>query len=373
VVILEREAIPRRIIRPEILWQPTLAALDRLGLGEPIRSQACVRLNQVDVGGLLVMRPGDFAAAGAEAFSTDPFLTRQLITAAAQATGNVDLLRGVEVTSRVSDGPITRGVAGMRANERLEIDADLVVGADGVHSFLRSSLGIAIDLRVFPIDFLTASLPWPTALAPDGAKVYLHRGAFREGMPAVALIPGPSGKGVVLIPLPSARADRTLAAAPAQFWDALAATVPASGGWRACIEFPRDFVRATRPFGHAAGYVRDGAALIGDAAHPMTPAGGQGANASIWDALADVADGALKSGNVSRERLAPYERRRRPINERSVQISRTAWAAFRFGRCLPLGSVVPLMLRTVDLMVWPKRAFLRRISRTLVDRDGPRP
>jgi 2-polyprenyl-6-methoxyphenol hydroxylase-like FAD-dependent oxidoreductase len=368
VVMLEREASMRRIVRPEVLWGSTLNALDRLGVGQRIRREASMPLSEIDLGGYMTMRRSDFSAAGAEAFSTDPLLTRQLITAAAEATGNVEVQRGVEVEARLSEGAVTRGVAGTRGDQNLEFVADLVVGDDGVNSFVRSSLGIAIDLRLFPIDFMTAALKWPAAIAPDCAKVFFNRHAFRRGIPAVALIPWPAGLGVLLIPLPPARADLLFKGNPNQFWQQVAKTVPLVDEFRLQVEFPSDFVRVTRPVGHAATYVSEGAALIGDAAHPMTPAGGQGANASIWDALAlaEVADAALRSGNVGRERLLPYELGRRPINARSVAISDTALTAFRFGSGIPLSIVVPFVLRSFEFMSWPKRSILRRFSTTFV-------
>jgi 2-polyprenyl-6-methoxyphenol hydroxylase-like FAD-dependent oxidoreductase len=369
VVMLEREAASRRIVRPEVLWHPTLSALDRFGLGQRIRTEASVQLGEIDLGGLMTMRSADFAAVGAEAFSTDPLLTRQFIASAAEETGNVEVYRGVEVISFLGDAPGTRGVAGRRGNERLEFFADLLVGDDGVQSFVRKALGIPIDLRVFPIDFITASVPWPPTIARDCCKVFLNRRAFRKGIPVVALIPWPRGEGVLLVPLPPSRADSLFGATASDFWSTLAQTAPLAESFRASVEFPRDFVRVTRPFGHAATYVGDGVALIGDAAHPMTPAGGQGANASIWDALAlaEVADQALKAGDVSRERLALYERRRRPINARSVRISRTALSAFRLGPAVPLSLVVPFVLGTLEFLGWPKRRILRQFSSTFVD------
>ena len=55
--------------------------------------------------------------------------------------------------------------------------------------------------------------------------------------------------------------------------------------------FPHDFVRIRRPWGHAPRYGGEGAILMGDAAHPVSPAGGQGANMSVANAtvLAELA------------------------------------------------------------------------------------
>jgi 2-polyprenyl-6-methoxyphenol hydroxylase-like FAD-dependent oxidoreductase len=366
VVILEREPYPRRIVRPEVLWKPTLDALDQLGVGERIRREASVQLSEIDIGGLLVMEPKDFTAAGAQAFSTDPLLTRQLIVAEAETTGNVEVHRGVEVASLLKDADFTHGVVGIRGEERIEFFADLTVGDDGVNSMVRKSLGVPIDLRLFPMDFLTAGIRWPSALAPDCCKVFLNCDAFRDGIPVAALIPWPKGEGVLLIPLPPARAASLLATPSDDFRSMFAQTTPLADTLLETFKFPSDIVRVTRPFGHAATYVGDGVALIGDAAHPMTPAGGQGANASIWDALAlaGTADEALKTANVSRQRLAPYETRRRVINERSVRISRTALTAFRIGHAVPLSLMVPFMLSAMQFLNWPKRRVLRQFSST---------
>ena len=57
---------------------------------------------------------------------------------------------------------------------------------------------------------------------------------------------------------------------------------------------------------------------MGDAAHSVSPAGGQGANMSIADGRA-IAELALAG---ERDLLSAYERRRRPANRRSVRITR---------------------------------------------------
>lgn len=62
-------------------------------------------------------------------------------------------------------------------------------------------------------------------------------------------------------------------------------------------------------------WVADGAALLGDAAHCVNPARGQGMNLAIADAheLAGVLERALARGDLSAAALAPYEQRRRPF------------------------------------------------------------
>jgi len=329
IALVERESTPPVIARPEILWSPTMRALERYGVAGAIRESACVKLDAIEIGGekpWLRITSDDFASAGVDAFSTNPSMTRALLAEAAVATGNVEIHRGIAVAELLRENGRVVGIP--------DFPSRLVVGDDGGNSIVRRQLGIPITLTPFPIDFLTALVtPWP--LAPNRGRVWLNE------TPARALIPWPGNTGIELIPLP---ADLP--------------TPPAFA----------DFKRIARPFGHAASYVADGAALIGDAIHPMTPAGGQGANASIWDALAlaDVAHAALQSGDLSRERLAAYERIRRPINDESVAISRLAGRAFRTGRYLPLSILIPLAMRTINALGWPKRRILRTFSSTFV-------
>ncbi len=332
VALVERESAPPRIARPEILWSPTTDALDRYGVSDAIRERASVRLEAIEMGGekpWLSITRRDFEGAGIDAFSTNPAMTRAILAEAAMATGNVEVHRGVAVEELLRENGRVTGIRG----KQLELEARLVVGDDGGNSIVRTQLGIPMVLTPFPIDFVTAMIPQWT-LPPSRARVWI------DGSGARAFIPWPDGEGILLLPLP---ADR-----------------PTPEG--------QNYKRIARPFGHAPTYVADGAALIGDAAHPMTPAGGQGANASIWDALtlAGIADAALRAGDVSRERLLAYERLRRPNNERSVAISRLARRAFRTGRHLPLGLVVPLLVRTINALGWPKRRIIRTFATTFV-------
>jgi monooxygenase len=370
VTVVERELEPPRHVRPEILWGATPAALDRLGVGDLVRG-ASVRLDSIDVANLATATRRDFEVAHVEAFSTHPTATRTLLVAAAVATGRVDIQRGVEVrtSSRAASG--TWSIRGRRSSEPFELDARLVVGDDGAHSVVRASAGITLDAPMFPIDFFTAAIRWPASLPADRVRVFLERRSHGS-IPAVTFFPWPAGEGVLLFPMLHANAERWLQASADTFWSALARTVPFADALRGELTFPRDFVRTRRPFGHAPRYVADGLAILGDAAHPMSPVGGQGANAAIADALAlaEVADAALRANDVSAARLAAYEVRRRPANERSVGLSRLAARLVRWDARVPLAWLIPMLLRTANALVVPKRQFLRTAATSFVDRGA---
>lgn len=365
-VLVERESAPPRLARPEILWSPTSTALEPLGIADAVRD-ASVALDGILVAtatrALVDVDREVFRAAGISAFSTDPARTRALVVDAALATGRVEIQRGVAVDDLLRSGARVVGVRGTGAGGPFELEAALVVGDDGVHSVVRTNVGIELALTDFPIEFVTAVIRWPVDLPPRRARAWLRPQAFRDGIPAAVFIPWPDGEGVLLMPVPRERAERFFHDPPEDSWRALEALTPLAAVLRAQLDIPRSFARVRRPFGHASRYVADGAAVIGDAAHPMTPAGGQGANASIWDALAlaDVADAALRAGDTSRERLVRYEQVRRPINERSVAISRLAARIFRLGRRLPAATLVPLLAPLV-----PRRRLIRSFATTFV-------
>src|SRR5688572_8852474 len=83
VKVLEREAQPPRMVRPEILWGATPAALDQFGVGDVIRAQTSIRLDSVRIfhGGrrLLTLSHDNLRDARVEAYSTDPGQTREAI------------------------------------------------------------------------------------------------------------------------------------------------------------------------------------------------------------------------------------------------------------------------------------------------------
>jgi 2-polyprenyl-6-methoxyphenol hydroxylase-like FAD-dependent oxidoreductase len=371
VAIVEREGAPRRIARPEVIWGATVCALERYGVAEAIRRTASVQLEAIEIGGArpwVRITRDDLAAAGVEAFSTNPSMTRAIIASAATAAGNVKIYRGVAVEDLLHDdaGSVT-GVRGKSGDATLTLEARLVVGDDGARSVVRTHLGIPMTLDVIPIEFVTAMITrWP--LPPHRVRSWIHPKGFSDSLSAAAFIPWPGNEGVLLVPLRTDRAERLFEQPPEIFWNALDRITPIAGALREQLEFPRDFGRVTRPFGQARSYVASGAALIGDAAHPMTPAGGQGANASIWDALAlaDIADAALRTSDVSRERLLGYEHLRRPVNEKSLSFSRVARRVFRIGRVLPLATALTMVARTINTLNWPKRKILGSFATTFI-------
>jgi len=186
--------------------------------------------------------------------------------------------------------------------------ADLVVGADGARSFIRTAAGI--ETRRWPYN----QSAFVTHLSPAES----HRATAWQRF----LRSGPLG----LLPLADGRVSVVWSAPPELVFRLQEAS---DEGLGRMLTEASDFVlgklsvagpRGAFPLGaqHAKHYVLPGIALIGDAAHAIHPLAGQGANLGLRDAaeLADVIATALEQGLHPGDLpvLRRYERARKGAN-----------------------------------------------------------
>ena len=331
-LVLEKgSALP--IPRPEILWPATVALLSRLLPDPAVRGTAMLPLKGLAFarGRRVVAEVNDdvYRNAGVTPVSTDPAETRRLLL----HHGPFEVRTGVEVREVVRECGRVVGVRGRDAatGQDVEVAARFTVGDDGAHSRVRQACGIPLSARPFPVDFLCFGVTWPPdvpgGLPRDVARLWMNDRRFGSRVGALLAVPFAGGGGVGLVPV-APRAFDDLAALR-EDWRRFSADDPRIERLLRGRRFPDDLVRVTRAWGHAPRYGdgnRDaGAFLLGDAIHPVSPAGGQGANMSVADAaaLADV----LLSGRA--DPLGEYERRRRPANARSMEFTSIAASVLR--------------------------------------------
>jgi ubiquinone biosynthesis UbiH/UbiF/VisC/COQ6 family hydroxylase len=156
------------------------------------------------------------------------------------------------------------------------LQADLLVGADGGQSWLRNAAGIDVNVRPYGQLGVVANFECASA----------HEGIARQWFSAegvLAWLPLPGKRVSMVWSAPEALARELLAMPP----DALAARVARAGGdalgdmrlTGAPAAFPLNLSRADT-------LVRQGLALVGDAAHTVHPLAGQGVNLGFADAAA---------------------------------------------------------------------------------------
>ena len=257
-----------------------------------------------------------------------------LLSAARQAGVQVRLQHKVKQvqTSVIPQAVLTNGATMM---------ADLVVGADGLHSCLRPVLNRPAAPR------FTGQVAW-RALVPRQS----------HGLAQVQLYMGP-GRHLVTYPLRGGQLVNVVAVQERANW--------AADGWqhrddpqnlrRAFADFSPDVQKLLRSvdnlhlwglFRHpvAQNWYQGHAVLLGDAAHPTLPFLAQGANMALEDAwvLADC----LANAETTSGALARYQKRREGRVRRVIAVSgRNAWKYHL--RLPPLRMAAHAALRFVSL------------------------
>lgn len=297
-----------------------MRALDSLGLGAPFRdlTDGDVRLlrgGQRAPDGRWLARLPDDAVTEMRVVDRGDF-HRLLVGAVPES---VVIRTGARVISATMDGRVRWSCSDCRPHEEV---FDLVVGADGMRSVVR---------QAFPDD-------------PGGR--YAGYGAWRGITSHPVDLRGEAGEtwGVRtrfgMAPLSDGRVYWfAVATMPedAVFHDEAAAVDALFGSWHAPIP---ELIAATDPAsvhrlpilelaGELASFVRGRIALIGDAAHAMTPNLGQGGGQGLEDAaeLCTVLGPSFLAPSVGdpewmADALALYDARRRPRAQRIARTSR---------------------------------------------------
>ncbi|MEO5780470.1 MULTISPECIES: NAD(P)/FAD-dependent oxidoreductase [Arthrobacter] len=232
--------------------------------------------------------------------------------------------RGVRLT-RLSDvgGRVT--IEAASPDGTLRFTAPLVIAADGVRSTVRALQGTAVRARDYPDSYLMGDFADGTSFGPDAA-LFLARQGIVESFP----LPGQARRWVVRL----GPGDR--ATAPAD----------ADAGWLARCVRERTGMDID-PAGNsmlssfgvrsrlARRMVAGRTVLIGDAAHEVSPIGGQGMNLGWLDAaaLAPIVAEVLQGCDMA-SALRTFERRRLAAAARAA---RQAEINMALGRPLAAG------------------------------------
>jgi 2-polyprenyl-6-methoxyphenol hydroxylase-like FAD-dependent oxidoreductase len=307
VTVLERRPEPAEAGAGIAMWPNALRALDALGLGEQVRAAGTVEigggirtasgrwLSRLDAADLR-RRQGDGVV-----MLPRPELHAMLRAAAPAVTTNAGVVR-VETGDATAPAVVHDDTGCAR-------EADLVVAADGLRSAVRGASWPSVTPRATGTTAFRLTADHELA---DGGESW-GRGDL------VGLAPLPGGRTYLWAVVPTSEAP-TDPADPALAW-----LRHRFAGWHAPIPavlaavdtpvlvHPLEELRPPRTWHHGR------IALLGDAAHGMTPNLGQGAAQAFLDAVV-----LAEEATADPSSLAAYDRRRRPVAEAVARRSRRA-------------------------------------------------
>lgn len=272
-------------------------------------------------------------------------ITEEILAAHIAKLGG-EIHRGLTATSVEQNAKGAQVTVSGADGEQL-IKARYVVGADGMHSLVRKAAGIEFEGGAYEESFVLADvrLDWPL------------------GQSEVSLFFSPSGL-VVVAPLPdgSFRVVATMDEAPEQLTQADIQSLLDARGPEARKATVTNVTWSSRFRLHhrlAKSYRSGRLFLMGDAAHVHSPAGGQGMNTGLIDAvvLGKILVGVI-AGNGTDSSLNFYEKLRRPaaakvlgIAGRMTRMATTRGSFKRWVRNLLLSvfNLNPIVRRKIEM------------------------
>jgi len=321
VTLLERVERPRAVGAGIALAANGLAVLESLGLGPALGVARPV------VGARITDASGRTLLAVPEPAPRVVMLRRSTLQAllldAVAAEPRIEAHFGTEVTSVGRDG---RVIVRDGDAERT-IQADLVVGADGVHSRVRDGGSFGVRVRRTGIRYVRALVESDAAL---GVEAWTPAGVFGSFAADVGTYFFASCGTPALREAVEARDLAALRTEWTRAYPAAAPLLAAIPSWDALLVNEVIRVDCTR-------FHDDRLVLVGDAAHAMAPNLGQGANSALVDAAVLLDE--LRAATDIPGALAAYDARRRPA------VRAVADASARLGRLAELTHPAARLLR----------------------------
>jgi 2-polyprenyl-6-methoxyphenol hydroxylase-like FAD-dependent oxidoreductase len=354
VTVLERAARFGEIGAGITLMSNGLRCLDAIGLGDAVRGSGLPMLAigmRTAAGRWLSRIDGDGTDLEARIGTTALTIHRaELHKILRDALPAEALIPGVATTG--IHGGADGGPAEVRFQDQdqdAQLRADLVIGADGVHSWVRAQC-------------------WPDAPAPVYSGSTTWRAITTSSSAAVAEMSLSWGHGTEfgVMPLVDGRTYWYAAANADEGTrnpDELEALRRRFGTWHEPIPTVLAHTRPQAVLRHDIyrlpkldSYYRGSVVLLGDAAHAMTPNLGQGGGQALEDAIM-LAAAVSRTGDVATA-LAHYDHERRG---RTQAMSLAATRQLRFGQ--QLQNPIAIALRNTAVALTPDRVALLALAR----------
>lgn len=357
-VLVERLERPQPASRAAAVHARTLEVLEPLGVTDTMvaagRPIATVGLHDRDTT-LMRIDFGLIQSRYRYILTLPQDRTEAILTERLGALGG-GIARGQEAVALDQDASGVTVTVREAAGSTRSVRARYVVGADGFHSLVRQQAGIGFSPGTYAESFILADVHMDFPWGSDALRLFLAP----SGMLLVAPFSETRFRIVATVDqapehpdIPDVQAimdERGPRSSKARIWDLV---------WSSRFRIHH---------GVAERYRAGRAFLAGDAAHVHSPAGGQGMNTGIQDAIV-LGDrlAAVIAGRRPETELDLYERERRPVAERVVRMTD------QMTRMGTLGNPIGQRLRNIGLRVAGQLAPVRRkLATRMAELDNPK-
>jgi 2-polyprenyl-6-methoxyphenol hydroxylase-like FAD-dependent oxidoreductase len=291
------------------------------------------------------------------------------------AVAGIQVERGVELTGLGNTTGSATATLRHRDGREEAVSARYVAGCDGAHSTVRRLAGIRFEGSSYPQTFVLADVD-AEGVEPGAAHVFLSD----QGMLFFFPLGNPAPWRLLAMRPP---ADRTPAEAPVVL-DEVQAIASTYAGGAVRIHDPVWMTNFRLHHRAAARYRAGRVFLAGDAAHIHSPAGAQGMNTGIQDAVnLGWKLACTLRGGADPALLDTYEAERAPIGkmvlrftDRAFTIASSTNPVVRFARTRLPTAVIPLALKATTARAYAFRTVAQldiRYRNSRLSVDGPNP
>lgn len=355
LILLESARSYERSFRGESMQPDTVGIFHELGVAEALLKHGCLETHRLEVyergERLLTVDYSDSKYRHKYVMDIpQPPLLEALCEKVAKFP-NAQVLRGVACTGLVERGGRIVGAQYRSQGAEGEIEARLVVGADGRFSRVRDWARIPYKKQGTRRDVLWFKIPTPEGWSNHTARILLN------GPNHLILLPTFPDLFRAGVNIPRKGYLELKSRGIESFYKLIDAIDPDFGRHvRRHITAWDDITLLDIFTARVPKWWRDGLVLIGDAAHTVTPLLGQGVNLGIQDAmdLAPMLARALRDNTLDGDLLAEFQARREP------DIAFVANLQRRQEQLLCSRSPMMHMVRRMNYKALDKLRFLQR-------------